>query len=205
MPTELERGLKCVAALSQLHAYIQEKDLGGECTLRVDVRNTDKEGVRVTAGPRARINFYFEFPQEYSSMCTQVYYPEAVAFTKDIDDATVELMTVIQVQNRLREDPTDIDKCGIVFEMSHRFWRDSISHILGEVQKPLAEAFNSHVLDPLQQIADDISAMMYDFVSIIHEATSVSAHTGSPISDDPDEDNYREVRDWGNAIKKEYK
>jgi hypothetical protein len=199
MQDELECGLRGLAALSQLHAYVQEKDLTGECILRVNVIHplVPEHSKEV---PLSNIHFYFEFPADYSNMCSQVYVPEAEAIVKDVEGITVELIPNIKASNRYVGEDVLEDNCGFAFIMPERWWNKASQHVMADVGKQIVNIIDDTFVTPLKEIANDLYKIMYDFVGVIQEAGVVRNHL---ISDDPDDPNYREIRDWSQQHKKE--
>lgn len=199
MRDELENGLRCIAALTQLHQYIEDKDVAGECRVRVDlwrpVAHEHSDSVLLPL-----VKFIFEFPQEYETMCEEVYLPEAHNFAEGVEGVEIELLPLIEAINRYNSGDTDDIKCGFIFAIPERWWRLASQHTVTEVGKQFAAGVYDNLLTPFQGLASNVYKMMFDFVGTINEA---SLSIGKLMSNDPDDPHYHEVRDWSKQFKKE--
>lgn len=180
MSPELEKGMRCLKAFTELHEYIQEKDIGGECIMRVN-----SQAQKVQPGDEIytdHLFFCFEFPIEYANMCTQVYYPEAVECFKGLDVTRVEIIPQIAAGNRYKSSDIDTEKCGLLVVIPSTLWADASSWVF----------YNAR--DIAQGLIDDVAIFTADLVMQIHELIStISTATnavGKLISDDPEDSNY---------------
>ena len=171
---EEERSLLALAALTKLHDYIQDKDIAGECMLRTVTNNADSDHVQA-------VRFYFEFPQEYQSMCTQVFLPEALEVTKDLDFIHVEILPHIEAKNRLHNDGED--KCGILFEFPAQRWLFAASFVLNNAMHWLTQAAQG----VCESIGTELTSMMYNLVNQLSLALTPDQ---APVSDDHSAPNF---------------
>lgn len=188
MNESLTTSLLCLAALTKLHEYLQDKDLAGECMVRLNATVVSKLS-NGEPDPR-HMHIYFEFPIEYKNSCTQTYYPEAMEIVSGLDDITIELMPTIEAGNRYKSDGSDTVKCGLVFSMPAYRWMDACSYTFKQFSNEFVQLFNQHVASPILEIADDLFQAMHNLIKTFAEACNVEG----PISDDPDDANYKLVK-----------
>jgi hypothetical protein len=180
MNPELEKGMRCLKAFTELHEYIQDKDIGGECIMRVN-----SQAQKAQPGDEIytdHLFFYFEFPIEYQSMCTQVYYPEAVECFKDLTVTRVEIIPKIAAGNRYKSTDIAQEKCALLIVIPATLWSHASSWVF----------YNAR--DIAQGRIDDVAIFTADLVMQIHELISTISTTtnaaGKLISDDPEDSNY---------------
>jgi hypothetical protein len=161
------KAFDALVALTKMHGYLTHKDLAGECCLRVT------RGIY--SGDTREIVFNFEFPLEYKDICTQVYYPECVAYIHGLFEARVELLPDIEADNRYGTDDGAEPRCGITFHMLQKDWDDAAGEVIRQVGAGLS-AFIGDVLKPYGDFIKEV----YNFVCKIADASQ----SEQGISDD---------------------
>ncbi len=163
-----ELSLLALAALTKLHDYIQDKDLADECMLRTVANERNSDHCQAVC-------FYFEFPLEYQSMCAQVFLPEALEFTKDLDFIRIELLSLIAAKNRLHTGGED--KCGVLFEFPAKRWLFAASYTLNNAMIWSTE----QVQGLCESLSASLTAMMYN---LVNQLSSALTPDGAPVHSD---------------------
>lgn len=158
MSTELDRGLRCVEALAELQQYIKEKDISGECQLRVRAP---------LFTPFSLITFIFEFPPEYGEMCQNVYFTEAKHIMADLEDVEVSLMPPIEAINRYNSVDVDATKCGFMITMPEKMWLEASGSVIGEFARGIVGFVVADTFNTLLEFINTVQAA-YDSMCSIH-------------------------------------
>ena len=188
MDEKLEKALQCIAALTKLHEYLDDKDVAGECMMRIGTDFAEPHG----AGPIhvRHIRFYFEFPIEYKSLCTQAFFPEAMACVGGLDTITIELMPTIEAGNRLNDPGDTPQKCGLMVMIPMEDWSNATSYILHRFADDFMGLWSRQIASPIAEITTDLFSSMHDLINQLSAATD---YPNEAISDDPDDSNFKLV------------